>query len=97
MTPTTQVSQAWPPFIHEEEVKELEQIITLEKLDPEKTRKLVNEAYQRGNIPETGTAVSKLLPPASRFTKGGNPQDKRRTVIDKLKAHLERFLGMVGR
>lgn len=96
MTPTTQVAQAWPPFIHAEEVKELEQIITVESLDPEKTRKLVNEAYQRGNIPETGTAVSKLLPPASRFTKGGNRQEKRRTVIDKLKAHLERFLGMVS-
>ncbi|EEQ01738.1 hypothetical protein yrohd0001_19310 [Yersinia rohdei ATCC 43380] len=52
--------------------------------------------YQSGNIPEVGTAVSKLLLLAFRFTKGGNRQEKQRTVIDKLKNHLERFLGIMS-
>ncbi|RUT64497.1 DEAD/DEAH box helicase (plasmid) [Morganella morganii] len=96
LTPETRVEQAWPSFIQAEEAKELESLIEAEKLDSKKTRQLVSEAYLRGSIPETGTAISGLLPPASRFSKGGNRKEQRRTVIEQLKRHLERFLGMVS-
>lgn len=91
LTPETQVEQAWAPFIKTEEAKELQGIIEAEELDSQKTRQLMNQAYLRGNIPETDTEISELLPPTSLFSEKGNRGEKRRKVTEKLKGHFDRF------
>jgi type I restriction enzyme R subunit len=41
-----------------------------------------------------GTAITKILPPVSRFAAGDAHAVKKRTVLEKLAAFLERFLGL---
>jgi type I restriction enzyme R subunit len=41
-----------------------------------------------------GTAITKILPPGSRFSAGDAHAVKKRTVLEKLDAFLERFLGL---
>ena len=45
-------------------------------------------------IPATGTAITKILPPASRFSKDNNHSAKKQTVLDKLAAFFERYFGL---
>lgn len=41
----------------------------------------------------TGTDIDKILPPMSRFG-GGNRQEKKKSVIDKIQAFFERYFGL---
>lgn len=41
--------------------------------------------------PKTGTAINKILPPASLFTKTNDQGKKRTSALDKIKAFFERF------
>jgi type I restriction enzyme R subunit len=41
-----------------------------------------------------GTVTTKILPPVSRFAAGEAHAVKKRTVLEKLAAFLERFLGL---
>jgi type I restriction enzyme R subunit len=54
----------------------------------------VEHAFRDGVVPTSGTAITKILPPVSRFAKGNGHAVKKQTVIDKLAAFLERFLGL---
>jgi type I restriction enzyme R subunit len=51
--------------------------------------------FRDGAIPTTGTAITKILPAVSRFSKNNDHSIKKQTVLDKLSAFLERFLGLV--
>ena len=73
---------------------DLDQIITEENLDAAKTTALIDGAFRDGMIPTTGTAITKILPPASRFAAGGQHGAKKRVVIERLQAFFERFSGL---
>ena len=42
-----------------------------------------------------GTDIDKIMPPVSRFG-GGNRANKKKTVIDRLKAYFDKFYGVGG-
>ena len=52
------------------------------------------EAFREGAIRTTGTAITKVLPPASRFTADGGHGEKKQRVIAKLATFFERFFGL---
>jgi type I restriction enzyme R subunit len=54
-------------------------------------------AFRDGYIQTTGTGISKILPPVSRFSADGKRTQKRETVIEKLKAFFNRFYDIVNR
>ena len=83
----------WHAFVAEQREKELESIVEEEKLKPDETRKFIENAFRDGEIRTTGTDIDGLLPPVSRFG-GGNRNQKKQMVIDKLKAFFERFFGI---
>ena len=62
-----------------------------QKLDRLATYKFVQSAFRDGNVASTGTAISKVLPPVSRFSPGGERTQKRESVIGKLTKFFERF------
>jgi type I restriction enzyme R subunit len=94
LTPTSQVDDDWRNFVNEKQKEELSRIIADENLNPEETEKFIQNAFRDGFIQETGTAITKILPPLNPFAAGNQYATKKLAVIEKLKRFLERFLGI---
>lgn len=72
-------------------IEELERIIKDENLNHDEAYKFIKNAFRDGNIPTIGTAITKVLPPVSRFSKTGERTKKRETIIEKFTRFFERF------
>jgi len=90
------VDDDWRKFVDEKKVQELDQIIESESLDREATYKFIRNAFRDGSVPTTGTAISKVLPPVSRFSPTGERTQKRESVLTKLSNFFERFFDISG-
>lgn len=86
------IMSEWKDFVAEKKEEELSAIIAEEKLKEAETRTFIDYAFRDGNLKTTGTDLDKILPPVSRF--GGGREKKKSTVIEKLSAFFERFLGI---
>ena len=96
LTPTTNVDDDWHSFVDAKKLEELETIITDENLDKDETYKFITNAFRDGFVQSTGTSISKVLPPVSRFTPTGDRTKKRDTVIEKLTAFFNKFWDISG-
>jgi type I restriction enzyme R subunit len=83
----------WRSFVAEQREKDLETIITEEKLKPEETRKFIETAFRDGSVKTTGTDIDKLMPPMTRFG-GGNRAQKKQGIIAKLLGFFEKYFGI---
>ena len=66
-----------------------------EKLKEDETRKFLENAFREGEVKTVGTDIDKLMPPVSRFG-GGNRANKKKNVINRLKAYFDKFYGVGG-
>lgn len=89
-----QVDAAWAAYISAKRTEELERIITEEGLDPEATRSFIDAAFRDGAVQPSGTAITKILPPVSRFGESGGHAAKKQTVLGKLGEFFDRFFGL---
>lgn len=90
----TTVDEQWLDFVAAKKTEDLERIIQEEHLNPEETRHFIDNAFRDGRLPATGTAITKILPPVSRFSKDNLHALKKQTVLDKLVAFFERYFGL---
>ncbi|MFE9019623.1 type I restriction endonuclease subunit R [Streptomyces sp. NPDC007808] len=90
----SRADDAWRAYIARRKLDELEQIIAEENLRPEPARAFVEDAFRSGGIPAGGTAITKILPPVSRFARKDNHGAKKAVVLQKLKAFFDRFSGL---
>jgi len=88
------VDEEWLSFVAARKAEELEQIIIDENLNADETQTFIDNAFRDGAIPTTGTAITKILPPVSRFAKNNNHSMKKQTVLDKFAAFFERYFGL---
>jgi type I restriction enzyme R subunit len=88
------VDEEWIAFIAAKKTEELDGIIADEGLNANETKAFVDSAFRDGAIPVTGTAITKILPPVSRFSKNNGLAVKKQTVLDKLGVFFERFFGL---
>jgi|GEM_PF-2257065 len=72
----------------------LSTIIREENLRPDQTHAFVNVAFRDGAIQTTGTAITSVLPPASRFFADGGHGEKKQRVLPKLAVFFEQFFGL---
>jgi len=86
----------WQKFVEGKKVEELETIIESEGLDHDATYTFIKNAFQNGNVTTTGTAITKILPPVSRFSPTGERTKKRESVIEKLTRFFERFFNITS-
>ena len=88
------VDAQWGAFVAAKKIEELNRIIAEEGLDPAATRSFVEDAFRDGAIPSAGVAITKVLPPVSRFAKGGGHSTKKVSVINRLSDFFDRFFGL---
>jgi type I restriction enzyme R subunit len=90
------VDEDWQKFVEGKKLEELEQIIESENLDHDATYTFIRNAFRDGSIATTGTALTKVLPPVSRFSPTGDRTKKRESVLEKLTGFFERFFDISG-
>ena len=96
LTPASSVDDDWRTFVNSKKFEELDRIITEENLKKEETYTFIDNAFKDGAIQSTGTAITKVLPPVSRFTPTGDLSKKRTTVFEKLSDFFNKFWDISG-
>jgi len=86
-----EVDEDWQKFVEKKKIEELERIIKDENLDRDATYTFVKNAFRDGSVATTGTSITNVLPPVSRFSKTGERTKKRESVLSKLSKFFERF------
>lgn len=96
LTVTADVPGEWQAYVAARRAQELERIIEEEGMRPEAARTYVADAFRDGRLETSGTAITRILPPTSRFGRGAgrNHDEIKRTVIDRLTAYFDRFFGL---
>lgn len=92
---SSKIDADWVAFIMAQRAEELDRIIREEGLNPEETQTFIDNAFRDGEISAAGTAITKILPPVSRFNKNSGHAAKKQTVLDRLNAFFERFFGLI--
>lgn len=89
-----EIDEEWRAFIAAKKEVELSRIIDDESLKPAETKVFVETAFRDGAIQSSGTAVTRILPPVSRFAPTGGHGEKKTRVLKKLGEFFERFFGL---
>ena len=96
LTPESNVDEDWLAYVEEQRRTELDRIIADENLNHDEAYKFMDNAFRDGFVQTTGTAITKVLPPVSRFTPTGDRTKKREAVIDRLTAFFNRFWDIIS-
>ncbi|ODS99918.1 MAG: DEAD/DEAH box helicase [Erythrobacter sp. SCN 62-14] len=91
----TKVNAQWRSFLAARKESELEGIIAAEGLNGDETRDFIENAFRDGAIPTSGVGITKIMPPVSRFAKGGEHATRKRSVMEKLSEFFERYYGLI--
>ncbi len=91
LNPTSSIDDDWHTFVDAKKLEELDRIIAEENLDHDETYKFIENAFRDGAVQSTGTAITKILPPVSRFSQNNERGIKRESVLDKLTNFFNRF------
>jgi type I restriction enzyme R subunit len=89
------VMSEWHGFVAQQREQDLATLIQDEKLKPTETRTFLENAFREGEIKTVGTDIDRIMPPVSRFG-GGNREQKKQGIIEKLKAFFEKYFGIGG-
>jgi len=89
-----EVDDEWKAYVAAQREAELREIIEAENLRPDEARAFVDRAFRDGAIQTTGTAITKILPPVSRFSASGGHSEKKQRVLTRLSAFFEKFFGL---
>lgn len=88
------VEEGWREYVRECREKEIDEIITSEKLKPEPARLFIERALKDGELRTTGTDIDKIMPPVPLF--GGGKVSRaalRDAIIARLRAFLDKYFG----
>ncbi|WP_182354992.1 type I restriction endonuclease subunit R, EcoR124 family [Flaviflexus huanghaiensis] len=96
---SSDVEESLREYIAQRSEQELTVIITEESLRAEETRSFVTTALRDGEVQDLGTQIMTILPPVSRFARPGNGDnhgEKKKRVLERLRAFVDRFFGLVS-
>ena len=91
---TGNIYDDWQDFIQSEKTRELDKIIADENLDKQKTYEFMRRSFVRGEVTDTGTAITRILPPVSFFDHDAKRVTIRQRVYEKLCAFFNRFFNI---
>ena len=61
----------------------------------EETKEFLFNAFRDGELTESGTDITNIMPKMSRFG-AGNRAEKKSTIIEKLKNFFEKYFGLIA-
>ena len=88
------IDKDWRDFVNENMKKDLNDIIETENLKEKETQTFMKNAFHDGELKSTGTTFANILPPVSMFDKDNSRAKKKATVLEKLQAFFEKYLGL---
>ena len=91
LTPNSEVDAAWREYVNREKRRQFDAIVEEEHLKREQAVEFIENAYERGYVPEGGMELDGIMPPINPFDKSANRQGKIQTVLERLKAFFQRF------
>ena len=91
LTPDSEVDAAWRTYVNVEKRRQFEAIVDEEHLKREQAVDFIENAYERGYVPEGGMELDGIMPPINPFDINANREGKIATVLEKLKAFFQRF------
>ena len=91
-----EIDAEWRSYVETRRKAELDQIIEQEKLNPDKTIAFVEAAFRDGVIRTTGTSITKVMPPTSRFSPDRSCGQTKQRVLAKLTQFFDRFAGLTS-
>ena len=91
---TGAIDEEWTTYVAARRAAELDKIIEDEGLRAVETREFVERAFRDGAIQTSGTAITRVLPPTSRFSPEGGHGETKQRVLTKLGEFFERFFGL---
>jgi type I restriction enzyme, R subunit len=89
-----EIDEEWHAYVDAKRASELDGIISDEDLRAEETKQFIKRAFRDGAIPVSGTAITTILPPTSRFSATGGHGDKKQRVLARLGEFFDRFFGL---
>jgi type I restriction enzyme R subunit len=96
LTPNSEVDAAWRVYVNREKIKQFEAIVEEESLKREQAVEFIENAYERGYVPEGGMELDGMMPPINPFDPSADRQGKIQRVIDRLKEFFNRFAGITN-
>ena len=94
LTPDSEVDAAWRQYVNAEKRRQFDAIVEEEHLKRERAVEFIENAYERGYVPEGGMELDGIMPPINPFDPAANRQGKMAAVLDRLKAFFQRFAGI---
>ncbi len=86
------VYDEWQRYIDEQKENEIATVISDEHLKEKEARHFIKKALKEGYVEESGMEIVSVLPPMPIFGAGNKRAEKKKTVIEKLKRLVERFM-----
>lgn len=94
LNPDSEVDAAWRVYVNAEKRRQFEAIVEEEHLKREQAVEFIENAYERGYVPEGGMELDGIMPSINPFDPNANREGKIATVLEKLKAFFNRFAGI---
>lgn len=91
LTPDSEVDAAWRVYVNSEKRRQFDAIINEENLKRDKAVEFIENAYERGYVPEGGMELDGIMPAINPFDVNANREGKIANVLEKLKAFFQRF------
>ena len=96
ITPGSDVDDDWNTFVRRKMQEEINDIITTEHLKEAPARKFIHDSFDNGYVQTEGTGIADIMPPINPFKKNAGREEKKATILEKIKALFNRFYDLVG-
>jgi type I restriction enzyme R subunit len=94
MNPDSEVDTQWQRYVNEEKMRQFDNIVNEEHLKRDQAVLFMEDAYERGYVPEGGMELDGIMPALNPFDPQANRAGKIQAVVDRLKAFFQRFAGI---
>ena len=100
MNTKTNVDKDWREFVRESRDADLEELIKANRLNDEKTRQYLADAFRDGSMSDIGTGLPALMPKKSLFAKkdenSENRSELKNRIFALLKNFFDKYFGICG-
>ncbi|MBP3223440.1 MAG: hypothetical protein J6M18_05900 [Actinomycetaceae bacterium] len=91
----TTSTEDWFDFLCTRKENDIRELIETEKLNEEFARIFIDRCFESGEVAETGTAITRILPKMSRFSAGSQRNVVKKRVLEKISKIVSLYGGLI--